>query len=151
MANEETWGVAKPGVEEFFESIGPVIREFASNHNLKIQKYYNNIDGWQLVFRHPNEGACYIEILKKDEQEVSVLADWWVDDCQRNERLHIPSDDIECSVDEEVLFGNLENLFQQVISWKKEDLISLGKSFEPLTKEAVEEDLRRYPVPKLQR
>jgi len=149
MTNEETWGKPKPGIEEFFKLIGPIIREFASNHNLKIEKYYHNIDGWHLVFQQPNGGACYIEITKKDEQHISIISDWWMDNCKTSTRYHKPTDRIEYSIDDKKLLSHLENLFQKIISWKKEDLISLGKSYIPLKKEEIEADLGRYPIPKI--
>jgi hypothetical protein len=149
MVNEEIWGKPKHGIEDFFDLIGDTIREFALNHNLKIEKYYQNIDGWELVFQHPKEGACYLDVIKKDEKHVQIFGDWWIDDFQTSCRYDKHTDRIESSIDKEVLLDNLENLFQQVISWEKKDLISLGKSFQPLTKEDIESDLKRYPVPKL--
>jgi hypothetical protein len=149
MVNEEIWGRPKPDIEEFFELIGPVIREFASNHNLKIEKYYQNMDGWELIFRHPKGGACYIDVIKKDQQHVLICGVWWIDDFQTSSRYGKHTEQIECSTDKEVLSESLENLFLRVISWEKKDLISLGKSFQPLTKEDIEQDLKRYPVPKI--
>jgi hypothetical protein len=149
MINEEIWGKPKPGVENFFELISSVIREFASNHNLKIEKYYHNKDGWDSVFQHPKGGACYIDVVRKDERHVLICGDWWIDDLRTSERFDKHTERIECSIDKEALSDRLENLFLQVISWEKKDLISLGKSFSPLKKEDVEADLKRYPVPKL--
>jgi len=151
MVQEETWGKPKPGIEEFFELNGQVIREFASNHNLKIEKYYHNIDGWHLVFQHPNGGACYIEVSKGDEQHVLIFSDWWVDDYGTSERYDKHTDPFECSIDKEALSNTLENLFQEVISWTKDDLSSLGKSFQPLQKKEVKADLKKHPVPKQQK
>lgn len=151
MANEETWGKPKPGIEEFFELNGTVIREFASNHNLKVEKYYHNKDGWDLVFQHPKGGACYIDVIKKDDRHVLLCGDWWIDDLQKSSRYDKHTNRVECSIDKEVLLDNLENLFQEVISWKKEDLILLGKSYRSLKKEDIEADLERYPIPDVDR
>lgn len=151
MANEETWGKPNPGIEEFFESIGDMIREFASNHNLKIEKYYQNIDGWELVFQHPKGGACYIDIIKQDEHHVQIFGDWWIDDFQTSSRYDKHTNRSEYSINKKVLLDNLEKLFHQVISWKKEDLIPLGKSYRPLKKEDIEADLKRYPIPNVDR
>lgn len=149
MLNEETWGKPNPGIEEFFELIGDTIRNFVSNHNLKIEMYYHNIDGWELIFQHPKGGACYIDVIKKDDRHVLLCGDWWIDDLQTNSRFDKHTDKIECSIDKKVLSDGLEDLFQRVISWEREDLISLGKSFTPLKKEEIEEDLKRYPIPKI--
>lgn len=149
MIKEEVWGKPNPGIEEFFELIGDVIREFASNHNLKIEKFYQNIDGWELVFQHPNGGACYVDITKKNEEYVMIFGVWWQDNLQNSERYIKHTDHEECSIKKDCLKTKLEHVFGQIISWKKEDLISLGKLFQPLKKEDVEADLSRYPVPKI--
>jgi len=149
MVKEETWGIPKPGIEEFFELNGEVICEFASNHNLKIEKYYHNIDGWYLIFQHPNRKACYIDIIKKDEQSVFLSGVCWIDDIQTSCRYAKFSDKVECSIDKEALLNSLENLFQEVLSWTKGKLSSLEKSFQPLKMREVEADLKKYPIPKL--
>lgn len=147
MVVEETWGKPGPGIEDFFELHGKVIREFASNHNLKIKKYHHNKYGWRLVFKHPKGGACYINISKKDDQFILLLGDWWIDDIATSSRHDKHTDHIESSIDKEVLADNLEKLFQQILSWEKDDLISVGKSYRPLKKEDIEADLARYPIP----
>jgi hypothetical protein len=147
MAIEETWGKPAPGIEDFFELHGKVIREFASYHNLIISKYYHNIDGWELIFQHPKGGACYIDVIKKNNHHVSLLAVWWIDDWQINRRCTKHIDKIESFVDKTVLADNLEKLFRQILSWEKEDLDTSGKPFQPLKKEDIDADLARYPVP----
>ncbi len=154
MIKEEIWGVARPGVDEFFEAIGSPIREFASNHNLKIEKYYRNIDGWQLVFQHPQGGACYIEITKEDEHNILILADWWVDDYETQTRADKHTRSVQCSTDRSELSKKLNEIFIFVLSWEMKDLVSYP--LDPYTdykrkmsKEDFEKDLDRYPVPKL--
>ncbi len=143
---EDIWGKPKDGIAEFFELNGTIIREFAIEHNMNIEKYYHNIDGWQLVFQHPKGGACYIEITKKTEKSFELLADWWLDDYKSNKRFHKPSEKLQCSIENKDLLENLENLLQNILSWEKGSLTSLGKSFTKLKKEEVEEDLKEYPI-----
>jgi hypothetical protein len=149
VTDEQVWGKPKPYIEEFFELIGGTIREFASNHNLKIEKYYQNIDGWELIFQHPKGGACYIDVIKKNEQQVLICGVWWIDDLRTSERYIKHTEHIECSIAKGCLKDELESIFGQIASWKKEELSSLGKSFEPLKKDDIEADLKRYPVPKI--
>jgi len=76
-----------------------------------------------------------------------LCGDWWIDDLQTSSRYDKHTQRIECSIDKEVLLENLEALFHQIISWKQGHLISLGRSYQPLTKKEIEADLKRYPTP----
>ena len=41
-----------PKVKKFFRKISKVFFNFAEAHNLRIEKYYHYIPGWEFLFKH---------------------------------------------------------------------------------------------------
>jgi len=111
-----------PKLKVFFKRIAPVLKKFAKNHNLKIDKYYHQGSDWTFRFRHPEAGVGNIEVIKRDEQYVYLYPSWWVDyyDTSRRDFKHGPG--VKSSLDPKILRRHLDEMLQLVISWRKEDL-----------------------------
>jgi hypothetical protein len=142
-----------PDVKAFFTKISGVLNRFAHAHNLRIEKYYHDIPGWEFLFRHPEGGRCYIEVLKKGEQYVTLLADWSVYEYDEGTAYDKHTHRITHSIVTPVLEAGLRDVLKLVLSWSREDLKLIAKRSgdfkEGLSREDFEKDLERYPVPKI--
>jgi len=142
-----------PKVKTFFKKISAVLDQFAHDHNLRIEKYYHDIPGWEFLFRHPLRGVCYIEILMKDEGHVTVCADWWVDVYESGKRSDKHTEREIWPLDEDELYAKLKTVLSIVLSWKKEDLIEGHGGHAEWQKACSAEEFEHiydeYPFPKL--
>ncbi len=144
----------RPKLEEFFSRISHVLEDFAKNYNLKVEKYYHQFPSWDLVFRHPKGGIGQIEIHECDSTDVEILVSWWIDCFTTSRRDYKQGEGVKCSLDPVVLRAQLEKSFELVLSWRKENLVKGSEN--PYrergvmdTREKVERELQKYPVPKL--
>lgn len=142
-----------PKIKIFFRKLSRFLNEFANLHNLRIEKYYHYIPGWEFLFRHPLGGRCYIEILRGDEEHVTLMADWSTYDYDTGIGRHKHTERAVYGVDKTELKAVLDKLLKNVLSWTEEDLGMISQRSadykESISKEDFEKDLLQYPTPKL--
>ena len=147
--NEFEWAEKElPIIKEFFEKISNNLNQFAKDHNLRIEKYYHDIPGWEFLFRHPEGGQCYIEILKSDETHVTLMAAMWINEFDSDIAYDKHTNRILCSIDGKELINKLNEILNKVLSWKKRDMEKFQSKKTTMTKEELEKDLERYPNPR---
>ena len=150
---EPHWEKKRPKVEEFFGKISNVLEDFASTHNLSIDKYVRQWPCWIFVFRHPKGGSGGIQVEKAGNRSVIIRPSWCIVDFENSSWSVREPKRVKCSLNHEALLRVLEETFKQIISWKKEDLRAVkNKHYDwgkPYVKEEYEEHLKKYPIPKL--
>lgn len=138
-----------PKVKRFFRKISKTLQNFADSHNLLIEKYYHYIPGWEFLFKHPAGGRCSIEVLRTDDGQVTIGADWTVYEHEAGLGFDKHTERMKSSIDGGSLSGNLENMFQIVMAWTRDDLTLTSKRSpeypEQMSKEEIERDMARYP------
>jgi hypothetical protein len=62
-------------------TVGGVIRAFAEDHSMHLDKYYHEGHEWSLIFARKTGGVAKIEVVLKDieKEKFSITAMWWVD------------------------------------------------------------------------
>ena len=152
---DPTWGERElPKLEKFFSKIAGVLKEFADKHNLMIDKYFHQFPAWHFRFRHPVDGVGQIEVSKNEDDSLNICGGWWVDyyDTTRRDFKHAETATI--STDHEILCKTLEEMLRLIVSWNKSDLErGIENPYRERgvmdTREKVERELQKYPVPKL--
>jgi len=156
MTNGDTdWAATEyPKLLAFFGKIANVLEDFASTHNLMIDKYYDRGKDWNFRFRHPKGGVGSITVKKGDGEEyVWIGAIWWLDDYDKCTRSTKHTEMEKCSIEGKVLKAFLIKMFNTILSWRKEDL---GPGVEnpyreriEMTREEFDRQYEKYPIPKL--
>lgn len=141
-----------PKLEEFFKKISNVLEDFASTHNLFIEKYFRQMPLWMFTFQHPKGGKGQIVVEKINNKLVIVRPCWWIDDFDNSTRSLQHIEGKECSLDLDVLRAVLEEMFKLVLTWQKKDLTPVKHKYNEWKKhpkEMIEGDVLKYPIPKL--
>lgn len=147
------WEKKLPKVEIFFGKISKVLEDFANDHNLLIGKYYRQWPAWTFIFRHPKGGSGKIEVEKAGSRSVIVRSSWYIVNFENSTWFVREPKGVKCSLSHDALLRVLEDTFQQIISWEKDDLKAVKSKHyngcKQYVKEEYEEQLNKYPVPKL--
>ena len=143
-----------PKLKVFFGRIAPVLKKFAKDHNLKIEKYHHQCPSWRLFFRHPKGGLGQLNAHKLlgDNEHVFISGIWSLDDYDSCTRSSKVSHDIKLSLDDPTLYKSLYELLGLVLSWRKEDLMPGRDKIEgwkEIPKEKFYSQYEKYPIPKL--
>ncbi len=144
-----------PKLKVFFKRIAPVLKKFAKDHNLKINKYYHQGSDWTFRFRHPQGGMGNITVAKCDEPYVNLYPHWWVDyyDTSRRDFKHGPG--VKSLLDSETLYKHLNEMLQLVLSWQKEDLTkgteNPYREHIERSREEFEKQYKKYTTPKFEK
>ena len=143
----------RPKLDKFFSRIAEVLKQFAKEHNLRLEKYYHQGPDWEFTFSHPEGGVGKIQVQKCDEDHVMVYPMWWVDyyDTSRRDAKNVEGE--KCSLDHNVVRLQLKKMLKLVLSWRKEDL---KKGHEnpyreklEMTQEQFDHLNDKYPIPKV--
>ena len=144
----------RPKLEEFFKTISNVLVDFAKNHNLLIEKYFHQTPTWTFMFQHPKGGGAQIQVEKIGDNSVLLWSSWWIDDFDNQTRWWKYVKGESCTLDDNKLRDALEQIFKQLISWKKEDLKPVKSKYyrwgKQRDKEEFEGQIKEYPVPKIE-
>jgi hypothetical protein len=77
-------------VSQCFETLAPLLLEFASRHSLLIRKYYHHQPMWSFHFLHPRGGFGSIEVYAtldgSGSIKTAVATHWWIDDLEKRQR-----------------------------------------------------------------
>ncbi len=152
---DQEWGIKEyPKLEEFFSKISEVLEDFAKIHNLLIDKYYHQGHDWSFLFRHPKGGIGKLQVQKCNEEHVKIYPMWWIDHYEENRRDSKHSEGLKIPIEKNVLRKELENLFQVIIGWEKEELeegtpnpYCIWKNI--MTRNKFKKENEKYPIPKI--
>ncbi len=143
-----------PKLRTFFRGIKSVLKKFASDHNLKIEKYYHQGSGWTFRFRHPDGGVGSITVNRYDETQVIIYPHWYIDHYDTTRRDFKKAQGTKCFLESQTLRSQLVETLMLVISWRKEQLIKGVENpyCEKIkrSQKQFEKDLEKYPFPKLE-
>jgi len=67
-------------LNQLFEPYEETLIEFATNHNLLIDKYYHGSSTWSLCFEHPSGGNAKITLSIDKQGSAFLRSIWWQDD-----------------------------------------------------------------------
>ena len=140
-----------PALESFFSTIAGDLNEFASRHNLSLEKYWHQFPSWRFNFRHPKGGVASIEVMKEGDS-VRIYSYWWLDNYDEFTRYE-KRDESEMVEKSKVNLDFLESKFRGIISWELGEWTQVATGHEdywkPHGREYIEKDVERYPQPKV--
>jgi hypothetical protein len=127
-----------------------VFLNFAAEHHLRVDKYWNDFPSWRFSFRHPKGGVACIEVFREGETNLSLSAYWWVDDYDRGTRSSRVYRSEVLIGDSIKLEGLLEETLTTVVAWPLDSWTDvntgLGDSWKrTFTKEQFERQVHDYP------
>jgi hypothetical protein len=142
-----------PALEAFFSQIADVLNQFASRHNLMLDKYYHESPSWRFNFRHPKGGVASIDVMKESDDSVKIHGYWWLDDYDKFTRFLKTDESEEFNVDAVNLNDLLENKFKAILSWELGEWTRIATGYEeywkPQGRKWIEKNVERYPKPKV--
>jgi hypothetical protein len=142
-----------PALEAFFSQIADVLNQFASRHNLMLDKYYHQSHSWRLNFRHPKGGVASIDVMKESDDSVRLYGYWWLDDYDQFTRFSKRDESDLLELSGINLNEHLENKLKDILCWELGDWTQIGTGYEefwrPMGKKAIQKDVERYPKPKV--
>jgi hypothetical protein len=65
-----------PKLEGFFAPFSGEIHQFASDHNMSIERYYHEAPDWRLQFTPPAGGNATIDIRRVDDDTLAITQSW---------------------------------------------------------------------------
>lgn len=113
-----------PLLEAFFARISPVLESFSNTHNLLVEKYYHEGPSWSFLFKHPLGGSGQIEVEKTEDDCILLRKSWSIDDYESSTRFLKYPPGNKMGLDHTELHQSLEDALQDILQWKKDDLIS---------------------------
>jgi hypothetical protein len=143
----------KPKLDAFFGQIADMLEEFATNHNLLIDKYYHQGDDWTFRFRHPQGGSAAIQVNRHESDGVMIGAAWQIADYDSGTLLSRHTDMVKCTIEESRLRDMLRETLLTILGWKKKDLEPNKHKFtewKEISKADFERRPRTYPFPKIE-
>jgi hypothetical protein len=139
-------------LEPFFASISDKLNEFASKHELLLERYYHESPSWRFSFRHPRRGVGCVEVMRVFDDSIKVYIYWWLDDYDQFARFIKRDETPEYVVGEVNLVELLDEQLRTVLSWDPGVWTQVATGYErywrPMGKVWIERNDERYPVPK---
>jgi hypothetical protein len=142
-----------PVLEAFFSQIADVLNQFASRHNLMLDKYYHESHSWRFNFRHPKGGVASIDVLKETDNSVKIYGCWWLDDYDKFTRFLKRDESEKFELSNVNLSELLKNKLKEILSWELGEWTQIASGYEeiwrPMGKKSIQKDVERYPKPKV--
>ncbi|HEY6267003.1 MAG TPA: hypothetical protein VIX11_01785 [Candidatus Acidoferrum sp.] len=141
-------------IRAFFQGLSPILSSFAATHNLAIDEYYHESPSWAFRFRHPKGGAAGIHVERLDDSTIRVGRSWYIDEFENFTRYLKSDEGSDLTLGGIDLREILEAKLQDIVTWKKSDMIAhsdYGKYWSRYSKEewAQMSSVERLPQPKL--
>jgi hypothetical protein len=144
-----------PQLEAFFSPIADTLLDFASRHNLAVDKYYHESPSWSLRFAHPKGGAGRVYALKREHDNASIYVggSWSLNDYDTFTRFVRRTSVERSGLDASVLSETLERIFLEVMNWPLGEWSSVSSNFrnewEGFTREQFLNMGPKNPIPRL--
>lgn len=141
---------ADGGLQNYFRQIAPTLKAFAKRHNLRLGRFPQGLEAWDLLFHHPLGGTGRILIYRASKTHVQVSCIWFHNRGPINQRCI--SNIKRIALDSTSLTRALRAALRKILNWKSKDLMT---QFVDLTSLFVDrfKDLARYqkrlPSPRL--
>lgn len=141
-----------PEFEALFPQIADVLNDFASRHNLMIERFYHDAPCWKFNFRHPRGGVGSIDVYIESRDSLKIYSHWWIDDFNKFARFLRTEETPEYKIDSINLAEILKGYLKQILSWQTNELTQVDIDYEQYWKPYKEKLLNyteRYPEPKV--
>lgn len=140
-------------LERFFAPVAHHIDDFASQHNLLLEKYYHEAPMWSLGFAHPAGGQARLDVARTKDDGLSVGASWWLDDYDSFTRSIRTNESMPVARNGEALKSELERLLSEVLTWKRGAWTQVATGYKGIwdkawTKTQFEKLANQWPSPK---
>jgi hypothetical protein len=140
-------------LDQFFAPMASHITDFASRHNLLLEKYYHEAPMWSLGFSHPAGGQARLDITRTKDNALSLGASWWLDDYDSFTRSIRTKESNSLESSGEALTGALEKLLREVLGWKRGAWTQVATGYKGIwdkvwTKAEFEKLAEQWPRPK---
>ncbi len=141
-------------IRAFFQEISFALLAFAATHNLAIDEYYHDSPSWAFRFQHPKGGAAGIHVERIDDSTIRVGGSWYIDEFENFTRYLKSDEGRRLTLREIDLREILEVKLQDIVTWKKTDMIA-HSDYEKLWSRYTREEwaqmspVERLPQPKL--
>jgi hypothetical protein len=137
--------------DQFFMRFSWAFLNFAAAHHLRVDKYWHDFPSWRFSFKHPKGGLACIEVFKEGENQVSVLAYWWLDDYEQGTRSSRKHESETFDVESMDMAGLLNESLNTLLSWQRDSwtevTTGLGESWKKaFSKEQFTIQMEEYPV-----
>src|SRR5689334_4257558 len=113
--------LAHPVLRSAFDSLRPVLEEFADGHSLLVERYPRGFSMWTFLFQHPKGGNASLQFNIALAPETggivaSLLSHWWLDVEPGHRRLaaEFPTERVPTLRPEDVRYA-LERAFDRII------------------------------------
>jgi hypothetical protein len=138
-------------LQEWFAPLSPELMNFASAHNLLIDKYYHESPSWSFRFNHPKGGQASISLSMHGDDTAGVGSSWHVDDYDRFTRsIHWRKERRVQKVASEIRSA-LESELAAVLAVPLGEWNQVADGYRPIwsryTKAEFEAMTPKYPVP----
>ena len=107
-----------PTLEAFFGRIADDLTAFATEHGLRIERYYHQLPSWEFCVDHPVGGSAYMELRRVDDATFRIHSAWWVDDRGARKRYSRFATSPDHSVARSDISRLLREAYDTVRAWK---------------------------------
>lgn len=140
-------------LEQFFGPLARHIDDFASRHNLLLEKYYHEAPMWSLGFAHPAGGQARLDVTRTEDNGLAVSASWWLDDYDQFTRSIRTREPVSVAHDGDALIQRLERLLGEILAWKPGAWTQVATGYKGIwdkvwTKAQFEQLANQWPQPK---
>jgi len=140
-------------LERFFRPVAGALEEFASNHNLLLERYYHDAPAWSLRFTHPAGGSATIDVARGPGESITVAGTWWLDVYSEFTRYLRDTSKISCSVRPDVVTSAVRSTLSEVLRWKPGEWSRIARGYQRIWGKFSESEFDRmsasYPEPRL--
>jgi hypothetical protein len=136
-------------IKAFFQMLSPILLTFAATHNLAIDEYYHESPSWSFRFRHPKGGAAGIHVERIDDSTIRVGRSWYIDEFENFTRYLKSDEGSHLTLGGIDLREILEAKLQDIVTWKKSDMIAHSDYEKFWSRYSREEWAQMSPVERL--
>jgi hypothetical protein len=130
---DPNWHVTElPKLERFFAPLAEEIRQFASAHNMSIERYYHEAPDWRLQFTPPQGGNATIDIRRIDDETFTLTQCWFVDDYDASTRSLRWGKSPTFRVKDVRLTDLLRQALIEMLSWPKNEWTQVATGYEQM-------------------
>jgi len=105
-------------LERYFRPVASALEEFASNHNLLLERYYHDAPAWSLRFAHPAGGSATVDVTRGSAGSFTVSGTWWLDVYREFTRYLRDTSKVSCPARPDAVISAVGSAFAEVLAWQ---------------------------------
>ena len=138
--------------ERFFSPVASTLEEFASSHNLLVERYYHDAPVWSLRFAHPAGGSATIDVARAAEDSLTISGTWWLDVYTEFTRYLRDTKRVACSKQPAAVTSVLRAAFSEMLDWHPGAWSRVSRDYQAVWGKFSEREFYRmgphYPQPR---